>query len=70
MIMIYIIILVFFLRILYLTTIKNKLEQNNKILTNNYLTALKVLAKYDPKLSAYLQANGKIVFKNDTGRKS
>ena len=37
-----------------------KTKKENKILYNNYQTALKILAEYDPKLKEYLED------KNDT----
>lgn len=33
-----------------------KTKRENKILYNNYKTAMKVLAEYDPKLKAYLES--------------
>lgn len=37
-----------------------KTKKENKILYNNYQTALKILSEYDPKLKEYLEK------KNDT----
>ena len=37
-----------------------KTKKENKILYNNYQTALKILSEYDPKLKEYLEE------KNDT----
>ena len=37
-----------------------KTKKENKILYNNYQTALKILSEYDPKLKEYLEV------KNDT----
>ena len=37
-----------------------KIKKENKILYNNYQTALKILSEYDPKLKEYLED------KNDT----
>ena len=37
-----------------------KTQKENKILYNNYQTALKILSEYDPKLKEYLED------KNDT----
>ena len=33
-----------------------KTQKENKILYNNYQTALKILSEYDPKLKEYLDA--------------
>lgn len=33
-----------------------KTKKENKILYNNYQTALKILSEYDPKLKEYLEA--------------
>ena len=37
-----------------------KTKKENKILYNNYQTALKILSKYDPKLKEYLEKENKI----------
>ena len=37
-----------------------KTKKENKILYNNYQTALKILADYDPKLKEYLERKNKI----------
>lgn len=37
-----------------------KAKKENKILYNNYQTALKVLSEYDPKLKEYLERENKI----------
>lgn len=37
-----------------------KTKKENKILYNNYQTALKVLSEYDPKLKEYLERENKI----------
>lgn len=37
-----------------------KTKKENKILYNNYQTALKILADYDPKLKEYLERENKI----------
>lgn len=36
------------------------LKQENKVLRNNYQTAMKVLADTDPKLKEYLEREGKL----------
>lgn len=53
-----IILSIFTMSILVYELIKTKKE--NKILYNNYQTALKILSEYDPKLKEYLED------KNDT----
>lgn len=37
-----------------------KTKKENKILYNNYQTALKILSEYDPKLKEYLEKENKI----------
>lgn len=37
-----------------------KTKKENKILYNNYQTALKILSEYDPKLKEYLERGNKI----------
>ena len=37
-----------------------KTQKENKILYNNYQTALKILSEYDPKLKEYLEKENKI----------
>lgn len=37
-----------------------KTKKENKILYNNYQTALKILSDYDPKLKEYLERENKI----------
>jgi hypothetical protein len=37
-----------------------KTKKQNKILYNNYQTAMKVLSETDPKLKEYLEREGKI----------
>lgn len=37
-----------------------KAKKENKILYNNYQTALKILSEYDPKLKEYLERENKI----------
>lgn len=37
-----------------------KTKKENKILYNNYQTALKILSEYDPKLKEYLERENKI----------
>lgn len=53
-----IILSIFTMAVLVYDLIKTKKE--NKILYNNYQTALKILSEYDPKLKEYLEN------KNDT----
>ena len=36
------------------------IKKENKILYNNYQTALKILSEYDPKLKEYLERENKI----------
>ena len=48
-----IILSIFTMSILVYELIKTKKE--NKILYNNYQTALKILSEYDPKLKEYLE---------------
>ena len=36
-----------------------KTKKENKILYNNYQTALKILSEYDPKLKEYLEKENK-----------
>lgn len=55
-----IILSIFTMSILVYELIKTKKE--NKILYNNYQTALKILSEYDPKLKEYLERENK----NDT----
>ena len=37
-----------------------KTKKENKIIYNNYQTALKILSEYDPKLKEYLERENKI----------
>ncbi len=37
-----------------------KTKKENKILYNNYQTALKILSEYDPKIKEYLEKENKI----------
>lgn len=53
-----IILSIFTMSVLAYELIKTKKE--NKILYNNYQTALKILSKYDPKLKEYLERENKI----------
>ena len=53
-----IILSLFTMSILVYELIKTKKE--NKILYNNYQTALKILSEYDPKLKEYLERENKI----------
>ena len=53
-----IILSIFTMSVLVYEIIKTKKE--NKIIYNNYQTALKILSEYDPKLKEYLEE------KNDT----
>lgn len=53
-----IILSIFTMSILVYELIKTKKE--NKILYNNYQTALKILSEYDPKLKEYLERENKI----------
>lgn len=53
-----IILSIFTMSILVYELIKTKKE--NKILYNNYQTALKILSEYDPKLKEYLEKENKI----------
>lgn len=55
-----IILSIFTMSVLVYELIKTKKE--NKILYNNYQTALKILSEYDPKLKEYLERENK----NDT----
>lgn len=55
-----IILSIFNMSVLVYDLIKTKKE--NKILYNNYQTALKILSEYDPKLKEYLERENK----NDT----
>lgn len=48
-----IILSIFIMLVLVYELIKTKKE--NKILYNNYQTALKILSEYDPKLKEYLE---------------
>lgn len=48
-----IILSIFIMSVLVYELIKTKKE--NKILYNNYQTALKILSEYDPKLKEYLE---------------
>ncbi len=53
-----IILSIFTMSIIVYELIKTKKE--NKILYNNYQTALKILSEYDPKLKEYLERENKI----------
>lgn len=53
-----IILSIFAMAVLVYELIKTKKE--NKILYNNYQTALKILSEYDPKLKEYLERENKI----------
>lgn len=53
-----IILSIFTMAVLVYDLIKTKKE--NKILYNNYQTALKILSEYDPKLKEYLERENKI----------
>lgn len=53
-----IILSIFNVSVLVYDLIKTKKE--NKILYNNYQTALKILSEYDPKLKEYLERENKI----------
>lgn len=53
-----IILSIFTMSVLVYELIKTKKE--NKILYNNYQTALKILSEYDPKLKEYLERENKI----------
>lgn len=53
-----IILSIFTIAVLVYDLIKTKKE--NKILYNNYQTALKILSEYDPKLKEYLERENKI----------
>lgn len=53
-----IILSIFTMAVLVYELIKTKKE--NKILYNNYQTALKILSEYDPKLKEYLEKENKI----------
>lgn len=53
-----IILSIFTMSVLVYELIKTKKE--NKILYNNYQTALKILSEYDPKLKEYLEKENKI----------
>lgn len=53
-----IILSIFTMLVLVYELVKTKKE--NKILYNNYQTALKILSKYDPKLKEYLERENKI----------
>ena len=53
-----IILSIFNMSVLVYDLIKTKKE--NKILYNNYQTALKILSEYDPKLKEYLERENKI----------
>ena len=52
-----IILSIFTMSIIVYELIKTKKE--NKILYNNYQTALKILSEYDPKLKEYLERENK-----------
>ena len=52
-----IILSIFTMSVLLYELIKTKKE--NKILYNNYQTALKILSEYDPKLKEYLERENK-----------
>lgn len=49
---------IFTMSVLVYELVKTKKE--NKILYNNYQTALKILSEYDPKLKEYLEKENKI----------
>jgi sulfur relay (sulfurtransferase) DsrF/TusC family protein len=53
-----IILSIFTMSVLVYELVKTKKE--NKILYNNYQTALKILSEYDPKLKEYLERENKI----------
>lgn len=53
-----IILSIFTMLVLVYELVKTKKE--NKILYNNYQTALKILSEYDPKLKEYLEKENKI----------
>lgn len=53
-----IVLVIFTIIILVYEIIKTKKE--NKILYNNYQTALRILAEQDPELAEYLRKEGKI----------
>lgn len=53
-----IILSIFTMAVLVYDLIKTRKE--NKILYNNYKTALKILSEYDPKLKEYLERENKI----------
>ena len=53
-----IILSIFTMSVLVYELIKTKKE--NKILYNNYQTALKILSEYDPKLKEYLEKENKL----------
>lgn len=53
-----IILSIFTMSVLVYELIKTKKE--NKIIYNNYQTALKILSEYDPKLKEYLERENKI----------
>ena len=53
-----IILSIFTMLVLVYELVKTKKE--NKILYNNYQTALKILSEYDPKLKEYLERENKI----------
>lgn len=53
-----IILSIFTMSVLVYELIKTRKE--NKILYNNYQTALKILSEYDPKLKEYLERENKI----------
>lgn len=53
-----IILSIFTMAVLVYELVKTKKE--NKILYNNYQTALKILSEYDPKLKEYLERENKI----------
>lgn len=52
-----IILSIFTMAVLVYELVKTKKE--NKILYNNYQTALKILSEYDPKLKEYLERENK-----------
>ena len=53
-----IVLVIFTIIILVYEIIKTKKE--NKILYNNYQTALRILSEQDPKLAEYLKKEGKL----------
>lgn len=53
-----IVLVIFTITVLVYEIIKTKKE--NKILYNNYKTALRILSEQDPKLAEYLKKEGKL----------